>query len=73
MKEGMNVNKPQTLCWRCRKACGQCSWSDHWMHEPVQGWDAERNDIRANGGALTESYVVYRCPEFQPDGPRWSR
>lgn len=64
----------ETLCWRCQKACGSCSWSHEF--KPVEGWTATRKDILApvDGGKryrrYVESYIVHRCPEFVPDPPR---
>lgn len=66
----MRGNKPQTLCWGCANATGGCCWSDYWKHRPVPGWKAERNDIRINSGLSAESYIVYECPEYVPDGHR---
>ena len=58
-----------TLCWNCANACGDCSWSDHWKHEPVPGWKASRVPIKMNGGYQT-TYIVHECPEFIPEAPR---
>ena len=71
----MGVNKPQTICWKCEKACGDCSWSDHWMHEPVKGWKAIKDRVRTNSGEYDVSYTVLKCPEFEPDrkGRKWTR
>lgn len=55
-----------TLCWTCENACGGCSWSDHWKHEPVPGWKATRVPIKVNDGYET-TYVVQECPEYIPD------
>ena len=59
--------KPKTICWDCANACGGCSWSDHWKHKPVEGWNAVRNDLHNKDGAVIESYIVYECPEFVRD------
>ena len=61
-------NKPRTLCWDCANACGGCSWSDHWLHTPIEGWTAIRNDLKTKEGETTESYIVFECPEFIRDG-----
>lgn len=61
------AERSQTLCWDCAKACGGCSWSDHWLHKPVEGWKADRNDIRTKAGYEIESYIVMECPEFIRD------
>ena len=60
-------NKPHSICWDCANACGECSWSDHWKHEPVNGWNAIRNDLKTKEGDTTESYIVIECPEFIRD------
>ena len=67
-----------TKCWTCQNACGGCSWSDHWKHEPVDGWDATPVNLRINGktengvytAVYTPSYIVHECPEYIPDRPR---
>lgn len=62
----------KTLCWDCQNACGGCSWSK--AFKPVNGWTAERKDVKVNhtyrGRSWTqteESYIVKKCPEFLPD------
>lgn len=60
--------KKETLCWKCAKACGGCSWSSR-AHKPVTGWTAERRDLYIqNSSVPVESYVVYDCPEYVSDG-----
>lgn len=65
-------NAVASLCWDCKNAVPQgghgCSWSERF--EPVPGWGAERRDIRTGPKkeGTTESYFVYRCPEFERDG-----
>lgn len=57
-----------TLCEICRNALGKCSWSEYGRWEPIDGWEAIRNDIvipRAN--RKEESYIVLACPEYVPD------
>ena len=58
-----------TLCWKCMKACGDCSWSDHWEHQPVKGWKAIptkiNTDYRSDG-----SFIVIECPEFIQEKPK---
>ena len=65
----MPGHKEQALCWDCAKACGLCSWSNHWEHRPVPGWMAEKSMLKVNGG-YEESYCVRECPEFEPDARR---
>ena len=60
-----------TLCWDCAKACGECSWSNHWDHSPVPGLKAEQTYLKVNGGDDI-SYRVIECPEFEPDGRKWN-
>lgn len=60
-------SKPRTICWDCANATGGCSWSDHWLHKPVEGWTAIRNDLNTKEGGTTESYIVQKCPEFVRD------
>ena len=66
----MGYNKRPTICWDCKNAIGNCSWSDHWEHKPVKGWVAERSDLVNTEGGAVESYIVISCPEFVPDEPR---
>lgn len=63
-----------TLCWYCEKAYGSCAWSRKDNPRPVDGWQAIRNDLAANGerAAAVESYVVLHCPEFSLD-PRFKQ
>ena len=68
MPRGANI--AQTLCWDCAKACGRCSWSDHWKHRPVKGWTAVEHRLRVNKGNFVTSYLVTACPEFEKDGCR---
>ena len=67
-------DKP-TLCWKCEKACGGCSWSADF--KPVDGWKAKKTIISANhgnGSALEiESYLVRSCPKFSDDTARYKR
>ena len=57
----------QTLCWNCANATGGCSWSEYGTFQPVEGWTAERRDIRNKFGEDIESYIVIDCPEFIRD------
>lgn len=65
------INKPQTLCWDCANATGSCSWSDHFDHKPVDGWEAIETTIKVHNPScdadLNRSYVVISCPEFIRD------
>ena len=59
----------QQLCWRCRRACGGCSWSQRL--QPVPGWTAthmRRRTGHSRGGAvMMDTYSIKACPEFVPD------
>lgn len=65
-----NVGSRGTLCWRCKKAVGRCSWTEldrykNVRFEPVPGWVA----VKSPGmpGRKSESYLVISCPEFETD------
>lgn len=64
-----------SLCWFCRNAVPSpatgagCSWSRK-AHQPVEGWVAERRDLKLRGKNnqvlhMIESYRVLACPEFE--------
>lgn len=65
----MSQSKP-TLCWKCSKACGGCSWSDG-TFTPVEGWTATETTIRGDRGIwrdrIIQSYIVEECPEYEED------
>ncbi len=67
-----------TICWKCARACGGCSWSARF--EPVDGWVAKRTNLKCYSYE-SESYDVRKCPLFEyeykrkckhiyPDGAR---
>ena len=60
-------NHRQTPCWDCAKATGGCSWSDHWEHSPVPGWNAIETRLKWNYEANDCSFIVIECPEFERD------
>jgi len=62
----------KTLCWKCKNACGDCSWSDHWEHSPVPGWNAAPT-VMKNDGRVDVSYIVIECPEFYPEDRKCER
>lgn len=64
--------KPNTICWDCANATGNCSWSDFWQHEPVKGWYAVRNDLHKSEADI-ESYIVISCPEFVRDAEQYGQ
>ena len=49
------------LCWRCKNACGGCSWSREL--KPVDGWTAEPTIVKDSNGDFP-SYKIKKCPEF---------
>ena len=65
-----------TICWACANAVPDadgergCSWSRE--GKPVEGWVAERRDIRiqpkrpGEARRAVESYQVITCPAFVP-------
>ena len=68
---------PDTLCWSCRNAVGNCSWSQtgtmggvHRIPRPVPGWKAKKTKIK-NYLRKTEveqsGYIVFECPLYVAD------
>ena len=59
----------QTKCWECAKACGGCSWADHFI--PVDGWCAIKTRLKLHNtsGLMDDcaSYIVIDCPQFKKD------
>ena len=64
----MSDGRRHALCWDCAKACGGCSWSNHWEHRPVPGWVAEETRVRMNNDTYEPTFLVIACPEFERDG-----
>lgn len=60
------MNEVQTLCWNCKRAIGNCSWSDG-TFTPVEGWKATPTVIYTDDKREVESFHVYYCPLYQPD------
>lgn len=61
-----------TLCERCLKATGGCSWADRF--EDVPGWTADVTvilSVHKASGESFESRLVHDCPEFIPDDRSW--
>lgn len=54
-------NRPRALCWTCRKALGDCSWSDALVK--VKG-------SHMSPGAYGEESLVDECPEYEKDDGR---
>ena len=67
--------KKQTLCWKCKKALGDCSWTKldedtrEIFFQPVDGWVAEKTTLlmyRRGGKPRYEtSYIVESCPQYE--------
>lgn len=55
-------NVRDTLCWKCQRALGFCSWSRNFV--PVKGWTAKPTLIKQKEGNYTKSYCVEKCPQF---------
>lgn len=60
--------KTDTLCWDCAKSgyggVSECPWERDF--EPVEGWEAERNDLNSvHASRNGESYCVKACPLFE--------
>lgn len=51
----------EQLCWRCKNACGKCSWSREL--QPINGWDAEPVMVEDGEGNI-RSYKIKKCPEY---------
>ena len=49
------------LCWRCKNACGGCSWSRSFI--PVKGWTAEHFVVKDSEGDF-DSFKITKCPKF---------
>ena len=64
-KKPKGITKKHTLCWKCQKACGGCSWSKDFT--PVENWNAVPTKIKAygTGDGTIDSYRVIECPEFE--------
>ena len=68
-------NKKQTICWSCKKALGDCSWSKcdkdttEILFQPVDGWVAEKTSLLMYSCDGTKrrvtSYIVESCPQYE--------
>lgn len=56
----------KTLCVRCDKCDGRCSWSAKPSFKPVEGWTAVETKVRIRTGLYLDSYIVLACPEYEP-------
>ena len=69
------LNKKQTICWSCKKALGDCSWSKldedkkEILFKPVDGWVAEKTSLLMYSYDGTKrhvtSYNVESCPQYE--------
>ena len=60
------------LCWKCKKACGLCSWSHHF--EPIPGWTAKQIHRRSGTSkgvdVMMDTFSIKECPEYDPEEKR---
>lgn len=72
-------NKPETLCWDCKRAIGNCPWSRSGttykngvrrVPQPVEGWKATKSKIHVDNRYEVDSYLVQSCPLFIRDDKR---
>ena len=74
-KKKASYRKKKTLCWSCKKALGDCSWSKgdedtrEILFQAVDGWVAEKTSLLAysRGGKPKHvaSYIVESCPQYE--------
>lgn len=57
-----SASKSETLCWKCKNAYGNCSWSKRF--KPVDGWAAVPTKVNAGYKGQMDSFLVTKCPEF---------
>ena len=68
-------SKKQTLCWKCKKVFGDCSWTKldedtrEILFHPVDGWVAEKTSLlmykRGGKPRHVTSYIVEFCPQYE--------
>ncbi len=76
-KKGWTVGS-NNICFDCKKACGQCSWSaadpltGELLFEPVPGWTAEEveQNRKYRNKYPSTTYHITACPLFEPDEKR---
>ena len=61
-----STKKFESLCWKCNKCYGDCSWSDL-SFTPIEGWKAIKSIGVDDSGHTYDSYTVIGCPEFERD------
>lgn len=57
-----SASKSETLCWKCKNAYGNCSWSKRF--KPVEGWTAVPTKVNVGYKGQTDSFLVIECPQF---------
>lgn len=58
--------KSNSLCWKCKRAYGLCSWSHRF--KPVKGWEAKPTVLMGGKRDIAvQSYEVKKCPLFIKD------
>lgn len=63
--ENLMIQDKPTLCWNCKNATAdKCDWVG--KYKPIDGWIAENTEIKC-GYCTIDSYLVIKCPNFQPD------
>lgn len=76
VRKPVKVKTESTLCWTCDNSYeGRCPWFHVKDPQPVEGWDAVRQDIRysdTHEGAVREieSYLVRGCPNYSGNGAK---
>ena len=76
-KKGWTVGS-NNICFDCKKACGQCSWSaadpltGELLFKPVPGWTAEEveQNRKYRNKYPSTTYHITACPLFEPDEKR---
>ena len=59
----------EQLCWKCKKACGLCSWSHHF--EQIPGWTAKpihrRSGTSKGIDVMMDTFSIKDCPMFEEE------
>ena len=63
-------NKNEQLCWRCKRATGNCPWSA--TREFIDGWKAKPITIK-DGNLKVNTYHIKECPLFDEEKDYWER
>ena len=59
------ANEMGQICWRCKNATGNCSWSRDL--KPIKGWQATKSLKKDDMGQPYSSYRITYCPQFISD------